>query len=127
MGVIIKKIKLEGIKGSFETDALFDTGATMSFIKESLAKKLSQIIDIPNPYQFETAEANRFITVNKVVRLDFYLNGDRLSDEFLILPDEIASENVIIGAKTMQAWGLIIDIDTETVYSKRKIKKYMLK
>ncbi len=65
--------------------------------------------------------------VNKAVRLDFYLDGDRLSDEFLVVQDDIATEEVIIGAKTMQAWRIVIDMEKEDVYSIRKVRKHMLK
>ncbi len=127
MGIIAKVIRLEGSKGSAEVKALFDSGASMSFIKESLAKKLGYIEKLPRPLEFETAKAGENLIVDKAVRLDFYLDGDRLSDEFLVVADDWATEDVIIGAKTMQAWRLVIDMEKEEVYSARKVKKYMLK
>ena len=90
MGVIVKKIRLEGSKGERETEALFDSGASMSFIKESLAKELANIEPLRRPLRFETAKSGEEIVVNKAVRLDFYLDGDRLSDEFLVVQDDIA-------------------------------------
>ncbi len=127
MGVIVKKIRLEGSKGERETEALFDSGASMSFIKESLAKELANIEPLRRPLRFETAKSGEEIVVNKAVRLDFYLDGDRLSDEFLVVQDDIATEEVIIGAKTMQAWRIVIDMEKEDVYSIRKVRKHMLK
>ncbi len=127
MGIIAKVIRLEGSKGSAEVKVLFDSGASMSFIKESLAKKLDQILKLPRPLEFETAKAGENLIVDKAVRLDFYLDGDRLSDEFLVVADDWATEDVIIGAKTMQAWRLVIDMEKEEVYSARKVKKHMLK
>ena len=127
MGVIIKEIFLEGSKGGSRVKALFDSGASMSFIKKSIAEKLATIEKLPKPLEFETAEAGRIIVVDERVILDFYLDGDRLSDEFLVVPDKIMSEDCIVGAKTMQAWRIVIDMENEKVYSARQVKKHMLK
>ena len=127
MGVLAKKIRLEGSKGEREIDALFDSGASMSFIKEFLAEELAHLEPLRRHLIFETAKAEEELMVEQRVILDFYLDGDRLSDEFLVVPDHIATEDVIIGAKTMQAWRLIIDMEKEDVYSIRKVRRHMLK
>jgi len=127
MGVIVKEILLEGSKGSDKVKALFDSGASMSFIKKSIAQKLANIEKLPKPLEFETAKAGETLVVYEAVRLDFYLDGDRLSDEFLVVPDEIISEECIIGAKTMQAWRIVMDMENERVYSTRQVKKHILK
>jgi len=74
----------------------------VSFIKESLAKELEVILRLPKPFRFETAKGREELVVNKRAILDFYLDGDRLSDEFLVIPDEIVTEEVIIGVSTFQ-------------------------
>ena len=127
MGVIIKKLAFRGSKGEATLEALFDSGASMSFIRESLAEKLGKPDTMPQPMKFQTAERDRHVVAERVVRLEFKLNGEWLSDEFLILPDDVFSENVIIGAKTMQAWRIIIDMEKEEVRSVRTVKKHMLK
>ncbi|MBX6422827.1 retropepsin-like aspartic protease [Thermosulfurimonas sp. F29] len=127
MGVIVKRVRLEGSKGEAEVEVLFDSGASMSFIRRGLAERLGLVEVLPRPYRFETAEAGRIIEAREAVRLDFYLNGDRLSDEFLVLPDEVATEEVVIGASTLQKWRLVLDFEKEDVYSVRKVKKHMLK
>ena len=127
MGVIAKEIKLEGSLGEADVKALFDSGASMSFIKKSLAKKLEVILKLKRPLKFETAEKGRELVVDKRIIVDFYLNGERLSDEFLVLEDELATEDVIVGASTFQKWRLVLDFEKEDVYSIRKVKKHMLK
>ena len=127
MGVIVKEIFLEGSKGSSRIKALFDSGDSMSFIKKSIAENLATVEKLPRPLEFETAEKDRMIVAREAVRLDFYLDGDRMSDEFLVLPDEVMSEDCIVGAKTMQAWRIVIDMENEKVYSARQVKKHMLK
>lgn len=127
MGAIFHRVKLKGSRGEAESEVLFDTGASMSFIKKSLAEKLGVIDKLPDPMEFETAERGRTIVAHEVVRLDFWLNGDRMSDEFLVLPDNVMSEDVIIGASTMQKWRIVIDMEHERVFSSRRVKKHMLK
>ncbi len=127
MGVISYKVKLKGSKGEAEAEALFDTGASMSFIKQSLAEKLGIIDKLPEPIEFETARQGDYIRAEERVALDFWLDGDRMSDEFLVLPDEVMSEDVIVGASTMQKWRIQIDMEHEKVFSSRRVKKHMLK
>lgn len=73
----------------------------MRFIKKSIAQKLDVILKLPEPLTFETAEKGREIKAEEVIRIDFYLDGERLYDDFLVLPDDMMSEDVIIGAKAM--------------------------
>ena len=125
MGVIINKIKLVGSKGEKRVDALYDTGASLSFIKKGLAEKLGNIEKLPTQLEFETAKEGESVTVNEAVRLDFYIEGIRLSDEFFIT--ENLSEDVIIGAKTMQAWRLKLDFEHDRVLVDQRVTRLMLK
>jgi len=127
MGVLVKRIRLEGSKGEREVEALFDSGASMSFIRESVAEGLANLEPLRRSLSFETARAGEELVVNHRVILDFYLDGDRLSDEFLVVSDDVATEDVIVGASTFQKWRLILDFEKEDVYSIRKVRKHMLK
>ncbi len=125
MGVIVNRIKLVGSKGEKKADALYDTGASLSFISKSMASKLGQIEKLPSPLSFETAKEGETITVNERVTLDFYIEGIRLSDEFFI--SDTLSEEVIIGAKTMQAWRLKLDFEQDRVIVDQMVTRLMLK
>jgi len=125
MGVIINRIKLVGFKGEKKVDALYDTGARLSFISKSMASKLSNVERLPSPLSFEKAKEGEEVTVNEAIRLDFYIEGIRLSDEFFIA-DEL-SEDVIIGAKTMQAWRLKLDFEQDRVLVDQMVTRLMLK
>ena len=125
MGVIINRIKLAGSKGEKKVDALYDSGASFSFIKKELAASLDTILPLPKPIEFETAKEGEILVVEKAVRLDFYIEGIRLSDEFLIIED--FSEEVIIGAKTMQAWRLKLDFEQDRVIVDQRVTRFMLK
>jgi len=125
MGVIINKIKLSGPKGKRKVDALYDSGASFSFIEKNLAEKVGNIESLPEPYEFETAKEGDILSINEVIRLEFYIEGIRLSDEFFVT--EELSEDVIIGAATMQKWRLKLDFDQDRVIVDQRVTRLMLK
>jgi len=125
MGVIINRIKLVGSKGEKKVDALYDTGASLSFISKTMASKLANIEKLPSPLSFETAKEGETVTVTERVTLDFYIEGIRLSDEFFI--SDTLTEEVIIGAKTMQAWRLKLDFEQDRVIVDQMVTRLMLK
>ncbi len=125
MGVIINRIKLVGSKGDKKVDALFDSGASFSFIEKKLASNLESILTLPASLQFETAKEGEKLEVKERVVLDFYIEGIRLSDEFLIV-DEL-SEDAIIGAATLQKWRLKLDFEQDRVLVDQMVTRLMLK
>ncbi len=125
MSIIINRIKLVGSKGEKKVDALFDSGATYSFIRKELALRLAMPENLPDPPEFETAREGDKLSVEEAVRLDFYIEGIRLSDEFLII--EELSEEVIIGATTLQKWRLKLDFEQDRVIVNQTVTRLMLK
>jgi hypothetical protein len=125
MGVIVDKIRLKGLKGEKKVDALYNTGASFSFITRKTAEKLGSIEKLPDPMEFETAREGDKISVKESITLDFYIEGIRLSDEFFIIED--LYEEVIIGAKTMQAWRLKLDFAQDRVLVDQRMTRLMLK
>ena len=124
MAVIIKKIKLAGSKGKEEIEAIFDSGATYSCLKPELAKRLGANYKISEPIILETAKQNENLKVEEVIYLDFYINGYRLRDEFLIV--QRISENIIIGAATLQKWKMKLDFENDEVIIDPKVTKFRL-
>lgn len=108
-----KKIRLEGSKGQHQTNGLFDSGTSYSFIRLDVAERLGILEPLPKPRQFRTAKQGATVTVTERVTLDFVIDGYRFSDEFLILDD--LDEDVIIGAATMQKWRMKLDMEREDV------------
>ena len=124
MAVIEKKIKLAGSIGECELIALFDSGATYSCIDRTLAATLGTLEPLPEPLLLETAQKGTAVKVKERVTLDFHLDGYRFSDEFMVIPD--LSEQLIIGAKTMQAWRFKLDFETEEVIIDPRVTKLRL-
>ncbi len=113
MGILVKQVVLRGDKGQVELDGMFDTGATYSVIRKDIAEQIATVIQLDEPITLRTAEQGRQLTVTHRVVLTFWLNGYRLSDEFLVL--EELSRPVLIGAATMQKWRIRLDMANEEV------------
>ncbi len=113
MAIIEKEVELVGSKGREKVIGFFDSGASYSCIEKGLAQKLETIIPLPTPVSLETAEKKRRVKAKGRVSLDFYLDGYRFSDEFMVLPD--LSEQLIIGTATIQKWRFKLDFEHEEV------------
>lgn len=124
MAVIQKKIRLAGSKGEDEIDAIFDSGSTYSCIQPKLADSLGLVEKIPEPMDFETAKKDEKLIANERVSLNFYINGYRFSDEFMLINN--LSEQVIIGAATLQKWRMKLNFETDDVIIDPKVTKLRL-
>ena len=111
MGIIKENIVLYGEKGDLKTEALFDSGATFSFIKKNIAEKLGNISKLKVSKTFNTAEIGREILIDERIVLDFLIDGETLSDEFMV--SESLNKDILIGASTMQKWRIKLDFDND--------------
>ena len=121
MSILEKDILLLGSKGTARRRALFDSGASYSVIRRDLAESLEEITRIPDPenYVFETARPGDTVQALYRVGLEFRFDDSeaRFSDEFIVFDE--CSEEVIIGAKTMQAWSIKLDFDREEIHYRK--------
>ena len=124
MGEIFERVRLVGSKGEVEVRALFDSGATYSFVRADVAEQVETLLPLPEPMRFATANSNTPVEATKRIVCNFYIDGIRYSDEFLVL-DEM-TEDLIIGAKTMRAWGIKLDMEREKVELTRRDYKLRL-
>jgi hypothetical protein len=124
MAVIQQEIRLEGSKGRKKVIALFDSGATYSCITPALAKQLAHCEPLPTPMKFGTAKNGEKVTAEECIRLNFYLNGYRFSDEFMLIPN--LSEPVLIGAATLQKWRMKLDFEHDKVIIDPRVTKLRL-
>jgi len=124
MAVIEKELRLAGSKGERKVKAIFDSGSTYSCIEPELADELARVEPLPEPMDFGTAEQERKLTARERVSLNFYLDGYRFSDEFMLIPH--LSEAVLIGAKTLQAWRLKLNFETDEVIIDPRVTKLRL-
>jgi predicted aspartyl protease len=118
-------IRFEGSQGEKTLYALFDSGATFSCINHEQAKELATLEKMRKPLEIATAAKDTYLKIEHAVRLDFYYNDIRLSDEFMVIPN--ISEDVILGANTLQKWRIKLDFEHDTVIIDPKVAKAILK
>ena len=123
--ILEKDILLVGSKGTAARRALFDSGASYSIIRRELAESISGLEPIPDPenYVFETARPGDTLQARFRVGLEFRFDDSeaRFSDEFIVFDE--CSEDVIIGATTMQKWAIKLDFDREEIiYRKTAVR-----
>jgi hypothetical protein len=63
--------------------------------------------------EFETVKHGEKVVAGGYVRLNFYIEGYRFSDEFMVI--ENLSEPVIIGAAKLQKWRMKLDFENDAV------------
>lgn len=124
MAVIQKRIRLVGSKGAKKVIVLFDSGATYSCIRPDLARQLERSVTIPGAMTFRTAKKGEKLKAKERISINFYLNGYRFSDEFMLIPK--LTEPVIIGAATLQKWRMKLDFENDEVIIDPRVTKLRL-
>lgn len=114
----------EGSRSSKNLYALFDSGATCSCINEDRGEELETFTTLHTPMRLATASEHVFMEITQRVTLDFYKDDIRFSDEFLVVPN--LSEDVMIGATTMQKWRIKLDFEHDTIIIDPKVAKLIL-
>lgn len=121
---IVRTLHFEGSKGEAELASLFDSGSTYSCIHPDHAQALATLEALPKPQNVETASKGHFIELNHRVNLDFYVNGLRLSDEFVVVPN--LAEQAIIGALTLQKWRIKLDFENDEIITDPRASRLIL-
>ena len=111
MGLIYKAIKVSGNKGTKDVKALFDSGASQSFIRADIAKELSSPARLPNPKEFEMGRGT--LKVSRAMIGDIQLDGATLFTTLLIVPN--LTEELILGADFFQRWKIRLNPENEQV------------
>ena len=124
MPIIKLPLRFEGAKGKKTLYALFDSGANLSCINEEFANEIANLEAFLHPRKLATASEDHFIKVTHVILSDFYINGVRISDEFLVVPQ--LSEEVIIGATTMRKWRIKLDFNQSSVFVDPKVERLQI-
>jgi hypothetical protein len=113
-----------GSKNSKNLNALFDRGTAYSCINEDRGDELETFTTLHTPMRLATASKHVFMEFSQRVTVDFYKDEIRLSDEFLVVPN--LSEDVVIGATTMQKWRIKLDFENDTVVIDPEVAKLTL-
>lgn len=124
MSIIKLPLLFVGSKGETMLYTLFDSEANLSCINPAHVDALTEAQSLGVIRRMTTAAIGHYIEVTERVMLDFYLNDVLLSDEFLVVPG--LSEEIIIGAATMQKWRIKLNFEHDTVEVDPKVAKMQL-
>lgn len=124
MSIIKIPMLFVGSKGEKNLYALFDSGANLSCINPEYVDDIEQKVSLGRVRKIATAAEGHYIEVKYRVSLDFYMDDVLLSDEFLVVPG--LSEEVIIGAATMQKWRIKLDFEHDKATVDPKVAKMQL-
>lgn len=124
MSILRIPILYVGSKGEKHLMTLFDSGADLSCISPELVRTLETPVSLGRVRHLSTANIGHFIEVKERVSLDFFIDDILLSDEFLIVPG--LSEEVIIGAATLQKWRMKLDFEHDRVIVNPRLGKLQL-
>ncbi|KPL03526.1 MAG: hypothetical protein AMJ73_06570 [candidate division Zixibacteria bacterium SM1_73] len=94
MGLIYKKISIEGNRSKTSVDALFDSGASVSFIRRDIGEKIPDLLPLPSPRSFSLGDGKGTLEVKEVTHVDFHLEDGTIFDE-VVVASELAEELVI--------------------------------
>lgn len=125
MSIIKLPLFFEGSLGEKTGYSLFDSGASFSCVRPDFIEDLEVPVKMRRPLEIATASEGTYLKITHAVRLDFYYNDIRLSDEFMVIPG--LSEDVILGVNTLQKWRIKLDFEHDTVIIDPKVAKAILK
>jgi hypothetical protein len=124
MSIIKEPLLFVGSQGEKHLYALFDSGANLSCINPDHIQDMEIPTHLGRERLIGTASEGHYIKVTERVSLDFYMNNVLLSDEFLVVPN--LSEDIIIGAATMQKWRIKLDFEHDKAIVDPKVAKMQL-
>lgn len=124
MSIIKQPLLYVGSKGEKKLNSLFYSGANLSCINPKHLRGLETPVSLGRTRLISTAAESDYIEIKARVSLDFYMDDVLLSDEFLVVPG--LSEEVIIGAATMQKWRIKLDFKRDQAIVDSKVAKMQL-
>ncbi|MEW6680611.1 MAG: retropepsin-like aspartic protease [bacterium] len=113
MGLLVENLKIAGNKGEDEVACLFDTGSSETLIREDVARKIVTIVELPHAVEFKMADGETILTSRKAVYLSITINGCEILEPAIVV--EKLSDEMIIGAETMQRRKIKLDLEKEKI------------
>lgn len=89
-----------------KVSAVFDTGSFYTILREDKVPSGAMVLRRVKPLEFRGASVGSKLTVTGSIELIFTIEGKMIEDSALISPD--LAQDMLVGAKTMQAWDITI-------------------
>jgi predicted aspartyl protease len=109
-------VRIRGNKGEGEAIALFDTGASRTFIRKDVAQRVGDAVKLPKPREIVLGDGETKTEVNENINLVIMVDEYQISSDADVI-DKLAHE-LIIGANTLQEWGISLDPRQEKIIIK---------
>ena len=116
MSRVFEQVKVRSNKGESQVKALFDTGASRTFIRSDVATKIGDLVELSRPRVATLGDGENKIEIKHQILLEIALDDYFISADADVSP-KLAHE-LIIGASTMQEWGIAVEPKEEKVVVK---------
>lgn len=116
MSRVFEEVKVRSNKGESQVRALFDTGASRTFIRSDVATKIGDLVELSRPRVAALGDGESKIEIKEGMFLEIALGDYILTADADVSP-KLAHE-LIIGASTMQEWGIAVEPKEEKVVIK---------
>jgi hypothetical protein len=87
--------------------AVFDSGSFFTILRENMVPEGAVIVKRKSPKEFNTAAVGGKLTVTGEIPIVMTI-GDRVIEDLVLLSPNLSQE-LLIGAGTMQKWGISIE------------------
>lgn len=124
MGLISKQIEVIGDKQKIKAQALFDTGASASFIRKDLADQIATVVRMPSPWIFILGDGKGKVQAEHCLHVDIIIKGVKIFHQLIAVKD--LGEEIIIGADILQRWKIKLDPEKEDILIDKKVTELKL-
>ncbi len=107
LGIIRENLLVKGDKGEEKITVLFDSGASGSFIKSEIARKISTPIELRFQREFRVADGHK-VSCKHFCDLSMEIGGKRIAIGAFLIDDLPAP--LIFGALDMEAYMIRLDL-----------------
>ena len=113
-----------GTQGEKTLNTFFDETISLSRINSTALNGIESPKRLGRPRTIHDPAKGNSLLAQYGVCLDFYINGILLSDEFIVMPQQI--EEVIMGGATIRKWRMRMDVATKTIFVDPRMAKHQL-
>jgi hypothetical protein len=119
MGLIIKDVDIAGDKDRMKVRALFDSGASASFLRRDIAEKVATVLKMTKVWEFTLGDNKTRLQAECLTGIDITVKDWTIFDRVLVI-DQLTSD-LVIGADIMQRWKIKLDLETEDILIDKKV------
>lgn len=124
MNRVFGEVRIKGNKGESQVKALFDTGASRTFIRNDVANKIGSLISLSRPRMATLGDGENKVQIEEGMFLEITLDDYSIDTTADVSPK--LAHDVIIGASTMQEWGIVVEPREEKVLIKERKTSFEL-